>query len=226
MHEKTEYQTKRDLRDFIQAKRFLKMEVGFSLRETPITSYHVYYNDMKITFYLDLGKGNSIDVSYDLVKCWNVSIEELIKAALENEELVIMPLVEKAKEIAPEAEIPDNDMTYVSNKKGINGAVALFDLDFWKEVSKTHESFYILPCSVHELLLVSQGKSPEYWEEVVRYTNKYGGFDSDLLSNHVYTYDQEHNTICNADGSSDMKRDLRFGEKGKIVFSDTYESFL
>ena len=89
-----------------------------------------------------------------------------------------------------------NGMYVISNTSGINGAAALLYENLLKSFSELcHSDFFILPSSIHEILLIpcSSGFSEEELKEMVHEVNQTQVPIEDILSNEVYIYHREGN---------------------------------
>ena len=70
--------------------------------------------------------------------------------------------------------------------------------DFIKEASdKLHDNFYILPSSIHEVILVPESSAPPLkdLQEMVKEINATEVSPEDKLSDSVYRYDRECDSI-------------------------------
>ena len=89
----------------------------------------------------------------------------------------------------------DNSMYILSNESGMNGAVSLYIGETQSQISKVlGENYYILPSSIHELMIVPESKSPGIKElrNMVSEVNLSGAVDgNDFLSNRVLFYDKD-----------------------------------
>ncbi len=157
---------------------------------------------------------------------WGVTMHDILLAAKDNTERLFPPCVmeiaevfqkiaekraqsrmasgmrsimESGMESFPEF-TPDSDieMYIMTNEQGVNGAgVILYD-DYLKNFAREHdEDFYILPSSIHEMILVPAGNidSPSGFFEMVRDVNETVVSLGDILSDSVYYYDRKENRI-------------------------------
>lgn len=89
-------------------------------------------------------------------------------------------------------------MYILSNSNGINGASAILYTEILKEFSASQNSdFYILPSSIHEVILVpySVKLSKEALKEMVLNVNQTQVPADEVLSNQVYIYRRSTNSI-------------------------------
>ena len=88
----------------------------------------------------------------------------------------------------------DEEQMYVlSNTMKMNGASALLDKKIMEEIVKTVGEFYILPSSIHEVLIVpvKSGMDIETLENMVCEVNATQVQLEERLSDHVYAYNFE-----------------------------------
>jgi len=84
----------------------------------------------------------------------------------------------------------------ISNTRGINGAAVLLYEDFMQNFSDLRQTdFYILPSSIHEILLIPCKSDffEEELKEMVCEVNRTQVPEEDILSNEVYIYHREGN---------------------------------
>lgn len=127
---------------------------------------------------LEVGKRNTISGNQFTLKGMGSVIEDITGAEL-------------SEDIEQEMEIP---LMVVLAKDNNFGATALIDEKFINGVGEyLKEDFYILPSSVHELLILPKSKAPEveYLEEMVKTVNADMSLvkKEDFLSNTVYQFD-------------------------------------
>lgn len=148
--------------------------------------------DFLILYYLKVmipGKEEmtgSIKITEELLKKWKVSEETLYKQCFENEDYVINEFF---------------DMRALTNRNNYRGAAGMF---FSNQIRKLAEqmgcNLYILPSSVHEVILLEQNENlynVEELKEMVRSINADKSIitEEDYLSDSVYLYNRETDTI-------------------------------
>ena len=83
-------------------------------------------------------------------------------------------------------------MFILSNKRKLNGAAQICNTRAMKEIARCFfDDFWILPSSVHEVILIPCRWSvpqTENFAEIVRYVNHTQVLPQDVLSYHVYRY--------------------------------------
>lgn len=179
------------------------------------------YLDLAITFrYMvskdSMGIASSI-VSREEFDLWQVDFEELYHLALFNTmrefpwrmdslvKVVTESIRGQANDVLPESMIEELErmengvnMYVLTNDHGINGATCILYDNVIRNFAKVQDcNVFILPSSVHEVMLVPENTEtePEFLEELVMEANKSAVGLIDLLSDHIYYYDREREQI-------------------------------
>ena len=171
---------------------------------------HKLVADLAITYYILLDKsfdGNaSAAVTNDIMKIWNVSLEEVHEVAISNlPELlpstltemmeVLAGMIGKDKEDVKEmvAGEDEREMYVLTNKTKANGATALLDENMMKEIVDKFGKFYILPSSIHEVIIVPSDTDcyVDTFQDIVCEVNDTTVKLEERLSDHVYSYSLE-----------------------------------
>lgn len=171
--------------------------------------FYQEYLDFLILYVIrvtEVGIG-SIKITKQMVKSWKVSEYEIHHQAVENlktdgyrvrslNSVVkenLLGITEDAEEEIEEAE----PMYVLTNQIKYFGAAGIFLCAemFQKIVGK--QNFYILPSSVHELILIkdTDGYDMETLSTMVRNVNEEQVTEDERLSNHAYYYDWRQNRI-------------------------------
>ena len=149
-----------------------------------------------------------INVRQSLLIMWGVDEETLYQQAMKNlykeqyevKKLwdVLMELSKKTSEL-PEIECPaDVDILILSNSYLSYGAAGMLLKEKMKQISAEMggKDLYILPSSVHEILLLVENKElKEYINETIQEINNTQVEEKDRLANHVYLYNHETGEI-------------------------------
>lgn len=177
-----------ELLELIPHIRFLDLAVCF---------YYAYYNEA-------LGKG-IITVYNNHMEMWNASTQELMRLAQENTRRIFgvqcRPLTEIVEEMLEDGyneALPVVPMKILSNKDRVYGAACLLYPGLLQEISqKESADFYILPSSVHEVILLTDDGSedPGKLREMVREVNEQQVEPQEVLSDSVYYYGREDKQI-------------------------------
>lgn len=194
----------------------------------------VPFLDLAITFHC-LVKHNedgigTIRINNELMKYWDISIEELKKLGKENTTRLFPPVIQTMNEIVNHILINNasngfmerdeydvfnkeidlenrlknrdgydtKDMFVLTNKKGINGASCLLYPNILNDLAEKLDSdLYILPSSIHEIILVEKDNSFEK-EDLIRMVKDINLTQvpiEDVLSNNVYVYSRLKDSI-------------------------------
>lgn len=199
--------------DFEQVKgklvpRLVNAEMNSELLET---RPHKLVADLAVTYCALLdqfsGRTASAAVTNELMEMWGISVDELHDIAVSNMSNLVPSTFKGMTEVMSEMMdlsieelkmmgyvIDEEEHMYVlSNEVKVCGASALFDVKMMKEITEKIGDFYILPSSVHEVLLVpmTENVSTEELECMVREVNATQVSPEERLSDNIYTYNLE-----------------------------------
>lgn len=180
---------------------------------------HIEFLDLSIIFQClvaqeDLGRASILMHNVHL-KLWEVSVDTLYQAAKENtqrlQEYEIKGITEVLRDImcAEEVEnIADEDcisafsgsvpMYVLSNKNRVEGAACMLYPNLIRDFAEAiQSSFYIIPSSIHELLLLPTEHLEESQEikHMIREINDTQVSVEEVLSYSLYLYDKEEQRI-------------------------------
>lgn len=181
------YEWNRESLENIPHRRFLNLAVAYRI-ELPI----------------DQGCMAGIRVNGKLMELWGVTEEKLHDAAMENlrnEEYRAQSMTELLGSMAGLALNPPEDTPdqYVlTNAGGCYGAAGMLREDILESFAEqSGGSFYLLPSSIHELILVPEDSSisAEGLKEMVEEVNKVAVAREEWLSESVYYYDCKEGTL-------------------------------
>ena len=199
----------------IDLERNLKL-----LEKTPF----VPFLNLAIVFYYLLQDGPfgnaTILVQKSHLETWGKKTEDLYQAALANtpqtlpaqlkgmDDIIREMMIENQEKISQEIndqiledvkELPSNKKMYVlSNSSKIHGASAILYPNVLMNFSKAlGRGFYILPSSIHEVILLPFDESlePENLKMMVREVNETQVREEEVLSNSVYLYSPSNEEI-------------------------------
>lgn len=139
------------------------------------------------------------------MELWNLTTDEVFRLARENTMRLFPMRLAKLNDMIPIgltelAECPD--MYVLTNRQQINGATSILYTNVLEQFAEQVESsFYILPSSIHEVLLLPDCSSmdADYLRKSVREINACAVADMDYLSDNVYYYDRKDKSVhvCN-----------------------------
>ena len=173
-----------------------------------------YRSNLAVVFYClldkEYGKSATALIYNNNLKNWKVTIDDVYKAALKNTPDLLhcrissmAALFEKCgvnvdgKDIDLRDYVP-SDMYILTNETKLNGAACiLYENVLYDFAQKLGEDLYILPSSVHEVILLPKLSVFEKDELVnmVREVNTEGVAAEEVLSDHVYEYDANERLI-------------------------------
>lgn len=150
----------------------------------------------------------SILLRNEHLKLWGKTEVDLYELALENYRRIFSITSQNLEDIVLELMNCKEDISFdentivpmivVTNKKKLNGAAAiLFPDELQKIADKIGADLYILPSSVHEIILLSTDNTMTVDElkETVRFVNSNELRQEEVLSDNVYLFDRHNPSI-------------------------------
>ena len=169
---------------------------------------HVELADLSVIFVVDLGVHRdgtmSVPITTNLMNNWNLRVEDLYDIAIKNQEksdeglLVSMSdmLMDMMGVDKDDTSTESDDMMFVlTNTSKVNGASMLLNKSMMgKVIDKVGDDFFIIPSSVHEVIIVSNqhAMSVSELEKIVNDVNTSQVDLPDRLGEHVYRYTAEY----------------------------------
>ena len=166
------------------------------------------WEDLAIVFYINtsdaLGVPSTVMISYGLLGKWGISETELVNTAFQNAPrnfpYVLIDLNEMVNGMCGNnlAEEGIRNLYVLSNKDFHFGASVIAYESTLKTVGEklNMKRFYILPSSIHEVILVSKEDGEvEQLSELVHGVNQEMVSPEEFLSDHVYEVDLEQETV-------------------------------
>lgn len=185
------------------------------LKEVP----HIPLLDLSIVFYILVDvdeKGSAtIQIRNEHIENWNVNVEQLYKDAKLNVKCLIparlmcmQHVIEKLCDISKGEEKdllkakfpPENKefMYILTNSIHQFGAAVLTYPNILEMASRIiGEDFYLLPSSIHEVILIPKSKSPDLKDlnEMINEVNETQVQEEEVLSDHAYYYEKNTHTL-------------------------------
>lgn len=172
------------------------------------------YLDLAIVFYYSLesevlGDG-SIQIYNNHTNMWNVTARELYEAALTNMPVIcpaeFSPLADVVcgmagdmeEELVEELRMAQPRLYMLSNEKRTNGAATMLYPEIMERIyEEIGGNFYIIPSSVHELILWGDDGSadPEGLAAMITEVNHTQLREEEILAHHSYYYDGKDKRI-------------------------------
>ncbi|MBO5550420.1 MAG: hypothetical protein J5966_00540 [Lachnospiraceae bacterium] len=147
---------------------------------------------------------SSVMIRKEHMEMWHTDEEELRRLAAVNTPRILPSAIWTIKDLLDEMGVPADDIsnetpTYIlSNKERINGAaVMVYDGVLRKFASNLGTDLFILPSSVHELILVPECsvRDPESLMEMIAEVNDTQVSKEELLSYTLYKYAREKDLV-------------------------------
>ena len=183
---------------------------------------HTDFLDLAVVFYYayeseELGRG-SILIYNNHVELWNTDTEELMALAKENtprlfpwecctmktmiNEIMMQKKKEYGEEYCPEydeeAFFEDVPMYVLSNSTRVFGASSILYPDVLEKLAENiKDSFYILPSSIHELIILHDKgtESRQTLKEMIATVNRTQVREPEILSDSLYYYNYKSKQI-------------------------------
>ena len=137
----------------------------------------------------------------DHCQLWGVTEDILYQAVMKQQEETEDFRIDKLSNIirsCGETGYPDVGLYFMSNRLGYYGASAILNPRAVKEAAKViGSSGYILPASIHEVLLISEKIAPpvENLRQLVREVNGTELMPEEILSDSIYYFDGEKGRV-------------------------------
>ncbi len=161
---------------------------------------HILFMDLAICFYYafyqeELGEG-MILIHNSHMEMWGTNHKELMKLAEDNTGRMLPPSIVSMKNLLREMfeESVDPGMYVLTNEKKCQGAAALLYPHVLEDAAeRLGGSFYILPSSIHEVILLKENgrENPIGLKEMIREANDTQVATEEVLSDYPYYYDAE-----------------------------------
>ena len=191
------------------------------LKEIP----HIRFLDLAIIFYCLVGQTDdgiaSLRITNQMIEEWNIKSRELYLAAVENMPRLfpacIRPIQELLYEMIEKTPVPglslsegfsacpstediSSSMYVMTSKNGINGAgTLLYPMVLQEFASSIQSDLYVLPSSIHEVILVpvtaSSSSSQEDLSVMVQEINQSHVAAEEILSDHAYLFHWKTNAF-------------------------------
>lgn len=172
---------------------------------------NISFLDLSIIFYYlfdSTDSGNAtILIRKEHLKFWNVNADDLLNIAKENAPKLlhytlnsmfdILAGIESTEEILDSTDELLPMYVLTNSTKHFGAATMLYDDVLKTFANKKNSDFYILPSSVHELILIPAEvvEDPEYLTAMVQQVNLEQVPNEEILSDHAYYYNRTTNQI-------------------------------
>lgn len=180
---------------------------------------YVKYLDMAIVFYYILpgdekkSDKRAVLILNECLSKWDVTVEDLMNVASQNTPrilgLKIGGIYSTIAEYMGESDIKDIEemednyipLYVATNESSYNGAAVILYKDMLRAfAAKLKSDLYVIPSSVHEVILVKVITGCEIdtdnLKEMISYVNETSVPEGDVLSDSLYYYSRATNTLC------------------------------
>lgn len=206
---------------------------------------HETYKDLALTFFYpfedeEIGNG-SIVVRNEHCERWGVSNDELIEAAVNNTPRLFPPECQPMESVLRELtgvghpeyrELPAkplepesvDGMMILTNRNRVFGASVILYKDYLQRVAEAAQcDLYVIPSSIHECIILPkvEGGDVARLAEIIGEVNRDHVDPKEILSNSLYAYDRETQTLDVAvEGKGQMEGcDRDFGQNSDMGLS-------
>lgn len=166
---------------------------------------HLPYLDLAIVFYClvshsEIGMGTVL-IRDSHLKMWNITHKTLYEDAKRNTPELLKPEFKSMSQVfqLPLEEIPGVPVLHVlTNEEHMNGASSILYEGMLEECAmELKESYFLLPSSIHEVLLLPYTRSVDLMKlrAIVREANETQVQPQDKLSDSVYFYSREEKKL-------------------------------
>ncbi len=171
---------------------------------------HVPYMDLAIVFYVlfdvdDTGIA-TIPITNDLAALWDTDSDELYRIAKTNTPKLLTASLKPMRVVIEELlgneceniVLKEDIMFVLTNQlRNFGAACLLYDGILQQIAIELGENYYILPSSIHEMIIVPESKSPnrEQLIEMITEINETQVEHEEILSDNVYYYDHSKKMI-------------------------------
>lgn len=166
---------------------------------------YIAYLDFAIVFYILFEVNESgtatVPISHDLLKLWDVTLEDLQQVAFRNTPKLLPATFKPMQVVINELlgnilneEVFHEEFMYVltNNLRSFGAACILYDGVLEDIGNQLNENYYVLPSSIHEMIIISESQCPtrEHLDEMVAEINETQIDEEDVLSNRVYYFNR------------------------------------
>jgi hypothetical protein len=194
---------------------------------------HKDMEDLAVIYQIALGGDGdgiaTINISDQLLDGYGINKDELHDIAVQNtaelRPVSFRSMQEVIMEMMGASELEDMDMSggmpmYVlTNEDKMHGAAAMLYPNLLDEIAeKVSGDFFILPSSIHELLIIPKDSGAERGEleNMVQEVNATQVAPDEVLSDHVYEYDAKEHELFRSD-KSEERQERKEVEKVKAM---------
>lgn len=176
------------------------------LQTLPYNSYLDFAIVYYILFDIDASGTATIPITTDLLNAWHTDVETIHQIALKNTPKLLPYSFKPMRVVIDELlavpcinQIQENDLMFVltNSLRSFGAACILYDNILHQIGTLLNDSYFLLPSSIHEIIIVPKRHSPDIdsLNEMVAEINETQVDLEDVLSDHVYYYDLVKNQL-------------------------------
>lgn len=181
-------------------------------------------------------EGNaSFMVKEEMLETWGIAWEELYEQALRNTEKLFPPkmlrlgdfLCGGGEGVIEDKTLQEDELYFLGNDSRNFGATVMLYPSLLQEIGEaTRSNFFILPSSIHELILIktAEGKNAEELQRIVMEINRSKVSPEEVLSDEVYSYDYQEQKLVMATDPARTKEYVEQMDKGQECWDNTEET--
>lgn len=185
-----------DIKDKIHAK-LLNSRINHALLQTH--PHRIICGDLAIIYYVEFKQGCIMNITNEMMlRKWHQRENTLYDLAINNLNVELKTLCEimtrnlnLSEEERMQISLNAPPMWVLSNKWEHLGAASILDNSVLKNFHERHGEFYILPSSIHEVLLFPEkyaDSDEDFLRDLVEEANRTTVLKEDFLSSEIYYY--------------------------------------
>ena len=170
----------------------------------------VAYLDFAIVFYIlfeiDESGTATIPITHELMQIWGVTLNEIQQYAFQNAPKLLPSVFKPMKVIVDEllgetirhCDYSENLMFVLTNSlKSFGAACILYDGMLQEISEQLGENFFVLPSSIHEMIIIPESNSPSrvLLNEMLTDVNQTHVADEEILAERVYYYNRDKHEL-------------------------------
>ena len=221
--------------DYRRTKEMLSMEVVSAERNAHVLENvpHKIMEDLAIVYRVNVIDGGMVLVNNNLLDLYGTSPEQLHMDAVKNAPIIKPVVLKGINQVLTEMMSPEekqsmdldamglDEMMYVATVPDkIKGAgVLAYDTFLDDAARKLGGDFFILPSSVHEILLIKDDGEASYveLEHMVKEVNATEVSEDEKLTDSVYHYDSKNKVFELGEKYEKRRKQEKISEKGSVL---------
>lgn len=167
---------------------------------------HIPYLDLAVVFYalleIHLSGTATLLITNDILKLWGVQTVQIYRDAVWNTPRLLAPEFQTMRDVIADIlgetnrEEGDDFLYVLTNRLRSFGAACMLYEHVLEDIgNQLGENFYVIPSSVHEVLIVPESKSPNRsdLEEMIEEINDTQVAEEEILSYRAYYFNRKEN---------------------------------